>query len=114
MKIKSPFAILNLAPTLDAAAIKSAYFAALKQHPPHQDGEGFRRIRGAYETLQQPETRMAAFLSSPIDLAAELDRHERRFAKGIAEATAHRLHVQEEAKFLASLWAMDWAQAKAL
>jgi hypothetical protein len=47
----SPFGILGIEPTLDVAAIKRAYFALLTKHPPHQDQEGFKRIRGAYEAL---------------------------------------------------------------
>ncbi|MCL2617988.1 MAG: DnaJ domain-containing protein [Defluviitaleaceae bacterium] len=37
--------------------IKRAYYAAVKQHSPDFDPEGFRAVRTAYETLQNPKKR---------------------------------------------------------
>jgi hypothetical protein len=66
----SPFAVLEIAPTLDPARVKLAYFAVLAKHPPHADPQGFRAIRDAYESLQGDGLR-AAHLAAPLDLPAE-------------------------------------------
>jgi hypothetical protein len=65
-----PFAELHLTPTLDLAAIKRAYFAALKRSPPHADPEGFKRIRAAYEDLLEPTRRTTHVMSAPLDGSA--------------------------------------------
>jgi len=90
-----PFAALDLAPTLDLAQVKRAYFAALQRHPPHADPDGFRRVRDAYETLSSPEALAQAFAHRPIDFEAELRRWDEQFAARVeaaaqARAAAHR------------------------
>ena len=65
-----PFAELRLTPTLDLAAIKRAYFAALKRSPPHADPEGFKRVRTAYEDLLEPTRRTMHVMSAPLDASA--------------------------------------------
>ena len=67
-----PFTVLGLAPTLDAAAVKRAYFEALKRHAPHADLAGFRRVRDAYEALSGPERLRAAYGAAPLDMDREL------------------------------------------
>lgn len=81
-----PFAILALAPTFDAAAVKRAYFAALQRHPPHSDPDGFRRVRAAYETLTAPGGLAVAFIETPVDAGAELARYRARFDRALAQA----------------------------
>ena len=71
MREASPFAVLGIAPTRDRATIKRAYFGLLPRHPPHSDPEGFRRLRGAYETLLGPEL-LEAWARAPVDIEAEL------------------------------------------
>jgi tetratricopeptide (TPR) repeat protein len=41
--------VLNITETDDKDAVKRAYMAALKQHNPEDDPEGFARVRAAYE-----------------------------------------------------------------
>ena len=53
---------------MDLVAVKSAYFAALARHPPHQDLEGFQRLRRAYEALTRPGGLAVAYLTSPVDV----------------------------------------------
>jgi hypothetical protein len=82
----NPFASLGIAPTLDTAAVKRAYFQQLARHPPHQDPEGFRRLRSDYETLGSPGGLAAAYLAAPLDLDAEAARYCERFDAALAAA----------------------------
>ncbi|MGD0837563.1 MAG: J domain-containing protein [Polyangia bacterium] len=90
---ESPFAVLGLAPTLDLAAIKRAYFALLTKHPPHQDQEGFKRIRAAYEALGSFGQVAAFLLRHAPDPAVELptyrERHDAALAQAQRLAAAH-------------------------
>jgi len=63
---KDPFAVLKIAPTLDARAVRVAWAQAVRAHPPHADPEGFRRARAAYEQLQHARDLRAAWLSAPF------------------------------------------------
>ncbi|HRE48651.1 MAG TPA: DnaJ domain-containing protein [Aggregatilineales bacterium] len=54
---ETPYTILGVTPDATAAAIKNAYFALVKEHPPERDPEGFRRIRAAYDALRTPDAR---------------------------------------------------------
>lgn len=81
-----PFEALGLAPTTDLGAIKRAYFAALQRHPPHQDPEGFRRVRTAYEALQSPEARALRAVGARFDPVATLAALEARYGGAIAAA----------------------------
>lgn len=87
---EDPFAVLGIAPTTDLMAIKRAYFAALKLHPPHQDVEGFRRLRVAYEALQSPQRRTALALGSPLDVGGALAPLEARYGAAITQARSQR------------------------
>ncbi len=51
----------------DAApdAVKRAYRKAVASHPPDRDAEAFRRIRAAYELLQDPITAARQLLDRP-------------------------------------------------
>jgi len=89
-----PFAVLAMAPTLDVAAIKRAYFAALQRCPPHRDPSGFQTIRGAYERLVKPGGAASAFLSIPP--AAEAAALLRLQEKWGARIDAARESVQAE------------------
>jgi curved DNA-binding protein CbpA len=79
METADPFRVLGLDPTLDRAAIKRAYFAAVQRTPPHSDPEAFRRVRTAYEQLQSPSQVQTAYLQGPLDADAGLTRWEARF-----------------------------------
>jgi hypothetical protein len=109
-----PFAVLGIAPTLDAAVVKKAYFAALAAHPPHRDPEGFARVRAAYEALSVPGALAAAYLASPLDLDGELSRYRERFDAALArvrdERRAEALAAAEAERFAASLSRARWAE----
>jgi hypothetical protein len=85
---ENPFTVLGIAATLDALAVKRAWFAALTRHPPHADPEGFRRIRAAYEALMAPGGLAAAVLSAPLVLETELARYRERYDEALARAGA--------------------------
>jgi curved DNA-binding protein CbpA len=59
---EDPFAVLGLEPDADDEAVRRAYRAALRAHPPASDPEGFKRVRAAYEALRDGEARRAALL----------------------------------------------------
>ncbi len=91
--MKNPFAEIGIAPTLDMAEIKRAYFKALSTRAPQNNPEGFQLLRQAYERLSQPGGLSAAFLSSPVDVSRELVRYQERHAaiqeEAGAEASTH-------------------------
>lgn len=57
---EDPFAVLGLPPAVDDAAVRAAYRAVLRAHPPERDPEGFKRIRVAYEALRDAACRVRA------------------------------------------------------
>jgi hypothetical protein len=114
---EEPFAILRIAPTLDAAVVKRAYFAALARHPPHQDPEGFRRLRGAYESLSRPGALAVAYLASPVDvqrLAAEArERFDGALEKAREAALAARAGAESMAQFQERYSRLRWEELDA-
>ncbi|WP_224244906.1 J domain-containing protein [Hyalangium gracile] len=90
-----PFAVLGLAPTLEPAAVKRAYFAALARHPPHEDPEGFRRLRDAYEMLSRPGALAVAYLASPVDVRKLADEARGRFDAVLERAREAALVARE-------------------
>ena len=62
-------------------AIRRAYAAAIRAHPPDRDAGAFRRIRDAYEYLSQTEARVLGWL------AEDLDEEERSYQAYTAGAT---------------------------
>jgi hypothetical protein len=113
--LSDPFAVLGLAPTLDAAAVKRAYFAALARHPPHQDAEGFQRVRGAYEALSSPGALATAYLASPMNVRKLADEARERFDGPIKRASeaVSAMRTQEETvtEFLERCSRMRWDEA---
>jgi curved DNA-binding protein CbpA len=110
-----PFTVLGLAPTLDAGAIKRAYFAALARHPPHQDSEGFGRLRSAYEVLTRPGGLAAAYLASAVDVRRLADEARERFDAALQKASEAAAAVRDaeeaSAQFLERCSRMRWDEA---
>ncbi|HVG59888.1 MAG TPA: J domain-containing protein [Hyalangium sp.] len=116
MKASSDFfAVLGLAPTLDAAAVKRAYFAALARHPPHQDAEGFQRVRAAYEALSSSGGLAAAYLASSMNVRKLADEARERFDAAMQRASeaALAVRVEEETltQFMERSSRMRWDEA---
>lgn len=86
MEIFDPFSALQIAPTLDQAQVKRAYFTQLQRHPPHADPEGFRRVRSAYEALSAPGALPLAYITAPLDAAAELAAWRQRWEAAVQQA----------------------------
>ncbi len=57
---EDPFSVLGVDVQADEAAVRDAYRAALRFHPPERDPEGFKRLRAAYEALRDPTQRVEA------------------------------------------------------
>lgn len=113
--LDDPFAILGLAPTLDVAAVRRAYFTALARHPPHQDAEGFQRVRGAYEALSSPGGLAAAYLASPMKVRSLADEARERFDAAMQRAAAAALATRAEeetlTQFLERCSRLRWDEA---
>lgn len=115
MTTEDPFAVLGLAPTVDPLAVRSAYFAALARHPPHQDPEGFQRLRRAYESLNRPGTLATAYLASPVDVQRLAQEARERFDRALEEALTAGLEARRREEGL-TRWVercsrMSWDEA---
>ena len=54
---EDPYVVLGLHPGASHLDIRTHYRAALRQHPPESDPEGFKRVRAAFEALRDPRMR---------------------------------------------------------
>jgi len=97
----SPFAVLGIPATLDLGQVKRAWFRALPRHPPHQDPDGFRRLRAAYEELTRPGGLAMAFAASPIDTAATLAHWNERFEARIVRLTEDARRAEADSTVIA-------------
>ncbi|MGE3540514.1 MAG: molecular chaperone DnaJ [Candidatus Tectimicrobiota bacterium] len=64
-----PFAVLGLDDSADDAAVRAAYLQALRLAPPDRDPTGFQRLRAAYDTLRNADSRLDLRLFGPAPLA---------------------------------------------
>lgn len=64
----NPFAVLSVDETADDAAVRAAYLAAVRTHPPDRDPAGFQRVREAYDAIRDEERRLALRLFGPPPL----------------------------------------------
>ena len=105
------FEVLRCAPTLDEGAIRRAYYAELRLHPPHQDPDGFKRLREAYEALLDPKGRSANFLAAPLDVQALLARYDAQLAEPLAAAKAAMSDSARVQRFVEGWSTLSWAEA---
>jgi curved DNA-binding protein CbpA len=87
------YEVLGVGHAADERAIKSAYFALVRKHPPETRPEEFQRIREAYEVLSNPRSR------ADYDAVREVDR--------FGDATTARLRSANEA-----MESADWPRAQ--
>ena len=64
----NPFAVLGLDESADDAAVRAAYLAAVRGHPPDRDPTGFQRIREAYDAIRDEDRRLELRLFGPPPL----------------------------------------------
>jgi curved DNA-binding protein CbpA len=79
----NPFIVLGLDETADDAAVRAAYLAGVRAHPPDRDPAGFQRIRAAYEAIRDEDRRLDLRLFGPppldsLDALLEAFPDERR------------------------------------
>jgi curved DNA-binding protein CbpA len=86
MTLQDPFRELEIPPTVDAVAIKRAYFTVVARRGPTTDPDGFRRVREAYERLGTAEGRAAAYFAADVDVSSELNALRARFDAALATA----------------------------
>jgi curved DNA-binding protein CbpA len=55
--VTDPYAVLGVSRSADQVEVRAAYFALVRQHPPEQAPETFKRIRAAYEKLRTAQRR---------------------------------------------------------
>jgi curved DNA-binding protein CbpA len=63
---QNPYSVLGLERGATETAIKQAYFAQVRAHPPEREPETFKRIRGAYERLRDAATRTETDMLLPV------------------------------------------------
>jgi curved DNA-binding protein CbpA len=99
-----PYTTLGLPRGADADAIKRAYFALVRAHPPEREPDVFKRIRAAYELLRDPAKRLETdmLLTQPLP---ELPRR-RRAPK--LDTALHREDVIAALRALSDLNRTDW------
>jgi tetratricopeptide (TPR) repeat protein len=90
---ESFYDVLGIDRTADERAIKKAYFARVRRHPPETHPEEFQRIREAYEVLSNPQSR------ADYDAVNRYDQY--------GAATAARLQAATAAMDIA-----DWSHAQ--
>lgn len=98
-----PYAILGTTPTLDPRIIKRAYFAAVRQAPPHADPAAFQRVRAAYELLSDASLCAAAYFRAPVASADRLARWSERWQSKLDAVCATQRAEQLEARAVAML-----------
>jgi curved DNA-binding protein CbpA len=64
----NPFAVLGLEEDASDAAVRAAYLAAVRAHPPDRDPAGFQRIREAYDAIRDEDRRLDLRLFGPPPL----------------------------------------------
>lgn len=58
------YAILGAQSGADASALRAAYLAKIRQHPPEREPEMFERIRDAYQIVSDPVRKMRRFFDN--------------------------------------------------
>ena len=101
-----PYEVLGVPRAATAAAVKQAYFALVRAHPPERDPEMFKRIRTAYERLRDPATRTETDMLLLERWPAPA--RQRRAPK--LDLTVQPADVIEAARSLTDLQRADWRE----
>ena len=100
-----PYAVLGVERAATPAAIKTAYFALVRAHPPEREPAAFKQIRAAYERLRDPERRAETDL-----LLLEPWPAPRRRRPPALDLALHREDVLAAARALTDLERTDWRE----
>ena len=109
--MKEDYKILGLEPGADPDEIKKAYFRQLRKHSPEKDPEGFRKLRAAYERLQNQDPGEEVPVFPPFQtkieeyFAQQIDEHKRNSDWALQRDTAEEAcrHFPESVYFLYQL-----------
>jgi curved DNA-binding protein CbpA len=103
---EDPYAALELPRSATGDAIKRAYFALVRAHPPEREPEIFKRIRAAYERLRDPEKRAETdmLLLQPWPDLGRKRRPPR------LDGQVHREDLVAAARALSDLERTDWRE----
>jgi len=100
-----PYAVLGVTRAATPDAIKAAYFARVRAHPPEREPEAFKQIRAAYERLRDPERRAETDL-----LLLEPWPVPRRRRPPALDLALHREDVLDAARALTDLGRTEWRE----
>lgn len=56
--MESYYKLLGIEPDADERQLKAGYFRTIRRYSPEEDPEMFKRVRQAYELLQNPKKRI--------------------------------------------------------
>jgi curved DNA-binding protein CbpA len=56
-KMENPYTVLGIPKDASPEQVKKAYFSLIRKHPPEKDPGGFKRVRLAYDSLQDADKR---------------------------------------------------------
>ena len=100
-----PYEVLEIAPDASDDAIKSAYLAGVRAHPPEREPQMFKRLRAAYDSLKTPETRLKT------DMTRLQNWPEPELESGESLAFAvERADIISAARALTDLARTDWRE----
>lgn len=102
----NPFAVLGVDASTSPEAIRKAYFALVRAHPPERDPERFKQIRAAYEQLRDPEQHLEATM-------LQLRRWHptgKRMQVPSLDTAIHHADVFTAAAAHAGLYRTDWRE----
>ena len=100
-----PYDVLGLERSADAEAIRKAYFALVREHPPERDPEAFKRIRAAYERIRTPEQRLETDMLLWEDWSDPAPSRDETFV-----AAVDPVDVIEAVRALTDLGRTDWRE----
>ena len=101
-----PYEVLGIARTTNAAALKQAYFALVRAHPPERDPGTFKQVRAAYERLRDP----AARLETDMLLLERWPAHARPRRAPKLDLAVQPADVISAARALTDLERSDWRE----
>jgi len=80
--MSDPYQVLGIARAADDGAVRAAYLACVRLHPPERDAERFAAVRRAFEAVSSERSRLehALFDSEPPTLEGLIHRLQDDFS----------------------------------